>query len=72
VFEGPDGSETLADLFAGRSQLIVQHFMFGPSRPVNFVFLPEFHKGTRDIYLGKRMGNFVKCFLKHGNRLKPY
>jgi predicted dithiol-disulfide oxidoreductase (DUF899 family) len=30
VFEGPDGPETLADLFAGRSQLIVQHFMFGP------------------------------------------
>ena len=30
VFEGPDGRETLADLFAGRSQLIVQHFMLGP------------------------------------------
>lgn len=30
VFDGADGQETLADLFAGRSQLIVQHFMFGP------------------------------------------
>jgi predicted dithiol-disulfide oxidoreductase (DUF899 family) len=30
VFDGPDGKETLADLFAGRSQLIVYHFMFGP------------------------------------------
>ena len=30
VFDGPDGKETLADLFAGRSQLIVKHFMFGP------------------------------------------
>lgn len=30
VFDGPDGQETLADLFEGRSQLIVQHFMFGP------------------------------------------
>jgi predicted dithiol-disulfide oxidoreductase (DUF899 family) len=30
VFDGPDGRETLADLFAGRSQLIVKHFMFGP------------------------------------------
>ena len=29
-FDGPDGQETLADLFAGRSQLIVYHFMFGP------------------------------------------
>lgn len=30
VFCGPNGKETLADLFAGRSQLIVQHFMFAP------------------------------------------
>jgi predicted dithiol-disulfide oxidoreductase (DUF899 family) len=30
VFEGPNGKETLADLFDGRSQLIVQHFMMGP------------------------------------------
>jgi predicted dithiol-disulfide oxidoreductase (DUF899 family) len=30
LFEGPDGQVTLADLFAGRRQLIVQHVMFGP------------------------------------------
>jgi predicted dithiol-disulfide oxidoreductase (DUF899 family) len=30
VFEGPRGSETLVDLFDGRSQLIVYHFMFEP------------------------------------------
>ena len=30
VFDGPNGQETLADLFDGRSQLIVKHFMFGP------------------------------------------
>jgi len=30
VFEGPQGRETLADLFAGRSQLVVYHFMMGP------------------------------------------
>ena len=30
VFDGPKGKETLADLFEGRSQLIVYHFMFGP------------------------------------------
>jgi predicted dithiol-disulfide oxidoreductase (DUF899 family) len=30
VFEGPNGKETLADLFAGRSQLVVKHFMLGP------------------------------------------
>jgi predicted dithiol-disulfide oxidoreductase (DUF899 family) len=30
VFTGPKGKETLADLFEGRSQLIVYHFMYGP------------------------------------------
>jgi predicted dithiol-disulfide oxidoreductase (DUF899 family) len=33
VFDGPNGQETLADLFGGRSQLIVYHFMFGPDWP---------------------------------------
>jgi predicted dithiol-disulfide oxidoreductase (DUF899 family) len=31
VFEGPDGKASLLDLFEGRSQLIVQHFMFDPA-----------------------------------------
>jgi predicted dithiol-disulfide oxidoreductase (DUF899 family) len=30
VFDGPGGPVTLADLFAGRSQLVVYHFMFAP------------------------------------------
>jgi predicted dithiol-disulfide oxidoreductase (DUF899 family) len=30
VFDAPGGKKTLADLFDGRSQLIVYHFMFGP------------------------------------------
>lgn len=30
VFEGPNGVQSLADLFEGRSQLAVYHFMFGP------------------------------------------
>lgn len=30
VFDGPEGPESLSDLFAGRSQLIVYHFMYGP------------------------------------------
>jgi predicted dithiol-disulfide oxidoreductase (DUF899 family) len=29
-FETEDGTKSLADLFGGRSQLIVYHFMFGP------------------------------------------
>jgi len=30
VFDSPTGKQTLADLFDGRSQLIIYHFMFGP------------------------------------------
>src|SRR5580698_352101 len=30
VFEAPGGKVTLADLFAGRNQLMIYHFMFGP------------------------------------------
>jgi predicted dithiol-disulfide oxidoreductase (DUF899 family) len=31
VFDGPNGKETLVDLFDGRSQLIIKHFMLGPA-----------------------------------------
>ena len=30
VFDGPHGKVSLADLFDGKSQLIIYHFMFGP------------------------------------------
>jgi predicted dithiol-disulfide oxidoreductase (DUF899 family) len=30
VFDGPNGKEALADLFGGKSQLIIYHFMLGP------------------------------------------
>lgn len=30
VFEGPDGPKSLADLFEGRSQLVVYHMMYAP------------------------------------------
>ncbi len=31
VFDGPNGPESLSDLFAGKSQLVVYHFMFNPA-----------------------------------------
>ena len=33
VFEGPNGKASLLDLFEGRRQLILYHFMFGPGAP---------------------------------------
>jgi predicted dithiol-disulfide oxidoreductase (DUF899 family) len=34
AFEGPEGTRRLLDLFDGRRQLIVYHFMFGPNQTV--------------------------------------
>ena len=31
VFDGPNGKQSLKDLFEGRRQLIVYHFMFDPA-----------------------------------------
>jgi predicted dithiol-disulfide oxidoreductase (DUF899 family) len=31
VFDASDGKQTLSELFEGRSQLVVYHFMFGPT-----------------------------------------
>jgi predicted dithiol-disulfide oxidoreductase (DUF899 family) len=30
VFDGPNGKTSLSDLFRGKSQLVIYHFMFGP------------------------------------------
>ncbi|CAN5712922.1 DUF899 domain-containing protein [soil metagenome] len=30
VFDGPNGEETLSDLFEGKRQLVIYHFMFAP------------------------------------------
>jgi predicted dithiol-disulfide oxidoreductase (DUF899 family) len=32
VFDGPDGEASLLDLFEGRRQLLLYHFMFGPNQ----------------------------------------
>lgn len=39
--EGPNGHETMADLFAGRSQLVVYHYMLGP----------DWHEGRKRLLL---------------------
>jgi predicted dithiol-disulfide oxidoreductase (DUF899 family) len=60
VFDGPGGKETLAELFAGRSQLIVYHFMLGPgweqgckscSYLADHFDGPAIHLANRDVTL---------------------
>ncbi len=37
IFDAPEGKVTLGDLFAGRSQLFVKHFMLGPGQTTQCV-----------------------------------
>jgi len=64
-FEGPNGALSLADLFNGRSQLIVYHFMFAPDWEEgckscsfwadNFNAIP-IHLNHRDVVSQDRQG----------------
>ena len=61
VFEGANGKETLADLFDGRSQLIVYHFMFGPGWKEgcpSCSFLADSFDGAT-IHLAQRDTSFI-------------
>ncbi len=58
VFDTEDGPKSLADLFGGRSQLIVYHFMFGPdwdegcpscSSIADHLDLPRVHLENHDV-----------------------
>jgi predicted dithiol-disulfide oxidoreductase (DUF899 family) len=61
VFEGPAGKETLADLFAGKSQLMIYHFMLGPGWVQgcpSCSFLADHFDGA-NIHLAQRDVSFV-------------
>ncbi len=60
VFDGPSGKESLADLFDGRSQLVIYHFMLGPgwsagcpscSYLADHFDGPSIHLANRDVTL---------------------
>jgi predicted dithiol-disulfide oxidoreductase (DUF899 family) len=49
VFDTPQGTRTLAELFDGRRQLMIQHFMFGPGWEQgckSCSFMADHHAGT--------------------------
>ncbi len=61
VFEGARGKESLVDLFEGRSQLIIYHFMFGPDWKEgcpSCSFLADSFDGS-PIHLAQRDVTFV-------------
>jgi predicted dithiol-disulfide oxidoreductase (DUF899 family) len=61
VFDGPKGKQTLAELFDGRSQLIVQHFMFAPDWEVGCKSCSFWADGYNGFvaHLRQRDTNFV-------------
>lgn len=61
VFDTPHGKKTLAQLFDGRSQLIVYHFMLGPGRKVGCVGCSFFsdHVDGANVHLAHHDVTFV-------------
>jgi predicted dithiol-disulfide oxidoreductase (DUF899 family) len=60
-FSGPDGKVTLSDLFDGRNQLIVYHFMYGPDWEAgckSCSFLAD-HFNPAIVHLNQRDVTFV-------------
>jgi predicted dithiol-disulfide oxidoreductase (DUF899 family) len=55
LFDGPGGKEPLGALFAGKSQLIVYHFMFGP----------EWEAGCKSCSFWADNFNGIDIHLKH-------
>jgi len=61
TFDTPDGPRTLAELFDGRRQLLVQHFMFGPGWAQgcpSCSYMAD-HMGGMQIHLAHRDTSFV-------------
>jgi predicted dithiol-disulfide oxidoreductase (DUF899 family) len=61
VFDGPDGNQSLSELFEGKSQLIVYHFMYGPDWQEgcpSCSYLADNFNGI-DIHLKHRDANLI-------------
>src|SRR5437868_8266215 len=77
-FETENGTQTLAELFDGRSQLLIYHFMFGPSYeagcPVNSSIADSFdslipHLKARDVTLIAVSGAPIEKLLAYRERM---
>ena len=74
AFQGVDGTQTLADLFGGSSQLIVYHFMFHPDWEEGCKacsFLTDGYNGTIP-HLKARDTNLVAVSRAPLDKLMPY
>jgi predicted dithiol-disulfide oxidoreductase (DUF899 family) len=74
VFDAPEGKVALADLFGGKGQLIVQHFMFGPDWNEgcpSCSFWTDNFNGV-DVHLGHRDTAFVLVSRGPIDKLEAY
>ena len=74
VFEGPNGKETLADLFCGKSQLIVYHFMFGPGWKEGCPHCSFWadHFDSVNVHLGQRDTTFAVISRAPWKEIDPF
>ncbi len=73
-FEGPGGRRSLADLFEGRKQLVVYHFMFGPDWDAgcpSCSFVADMFNGS-DTHLGERDTTFVAISNTSTDKIEAY
>jgi predicted dithiol-disulfide oxidoreductase (DUF899 family) len=73
-FDGPNGKESLAELFAGKSQLIVYHFMFHPSWDAgckSCSFWADNFNGI-DVHLRDRDATFLAVSRAPYSKLEAY
>jgi predicted dithiol-disulfide oxidoreductase (DUF899 family) len=74
LFDGPGGREPLADLFDGRGQLIVYHFMFGPGweQGCPSCSLLADHFDGAAIHLAQRDVSFVAASRAPLSQIEPF
>lgn len=74
VFEGPQGSTSLKDLFQGQQQLIVYHFMFDPSAEVGCKSCSHFMDNSAGsiVHLAARDTAFAVLSLAPLEKIEPF
>lgn len=74
VFDGPNGRETLSELFDGRTQLVVYHFMLGPGWPQgcpSCSFLAD-HMDGSVVHLAQRDVTFLVAARAPFAEIEPF
>jgi len=74
VFDGPDGKETLAELFRDKSQLIIYHFMFGPDWKEGCPHCSFWadHYDSVNLHLGQRDTELAVISRAPWQEIKPF